>query len=446
MVVLVKILQVLLSLSILIVVHEFGHYIFAKLFHIRVDKFYLFFDVGGVRLFSTKHSKLLCRLFPGLKNAETDYGIGWLPLGGYCKISGMVDESMDRDQLAQKPKEWEFRTHPAWQRLLVMFGGVLFNFILAIFVYVGLLANNGESYIANQGNRIYTNKLSEEMGFRTGDEILFFDDYAPDNFGMLQADLARRTPRTATVLRDGDTVRLYIDHSLIGNVINTPGMFSLAVPFVVDTLAEGSLNAGRGLRHGDRILSVNGETVSYVQDSRDILRKYASSEIDAGVLRGADTLNIRLQVDSSGLLGIYTVLPGVCTREYSLAEAIPAGFKMTFSNIGGYLRDLKLVFTPSTGAYKSVGSFIAIGQAFPPVWDWTMFFSMLAILSIMLGVMNLIPIPGLDGGHILITLFEMISGRKPSEKFLMVTQTIGMILLIMLMFLAFGNDLTRLIK
>lgn len=446
MTVLFKIIQVVLALSILIVFHEFGHYLFAKLFKIRVDKFYLFFDAGGVRLFSTKHNRLLGRLFPKLKEAETDYGIGWLPLGGYCKISGMVDESMDREQLAQEPKEYEFRTHPAWQRLLVMAGGVLFNFILAIFIYICLLANNGQSYISNAENSILASPLAEEMGFKTGDRILRFDDYVPENFAMLQADLARRSPLTATVLRGTDTVTLYIDHALIGEVLNSPAMFSLAVPFVVDTLLPGSTNSEAGLRHGDRIVELAGVPVTYSFESPAILADYKSSAVDAAVVREGDTLAMTLQVDSSGLLGIYPVIPGICVKEYGFLEAIPAGLAMTFDNIGGYLRDLKLVFTPSTGAYKSVGSFIAIGQVFPSAWDWTVFFSILALLSIMLGVMNLIPIPGLDGGHIVITLFEMITGRKPSEKFLMAIQMIGMILLILLMFLAFGNDITRLIR
>lgn len=446
MTILLKILQVILALSVLIIVHEFGHYMFAKIFGIRVDKFYLFFDAGGVRLFSTKHNKLLNRIFPRLKDAETDYGIGWLPLGGYCKISGMVDESIDLEQLKSEPKEYEFRSHPAWQRLLVMAGGVMMNFLLAIAVYAGLLAHNGQSYIANDGNQIYANKLAQDMGFRTGDRILRFDDYEPENFGMLQADLARRSPATATVLRDGDTVTLYIDNSLIGEVLESPGMFTLAIPFVVDTLIQGSPNIGSDLRHGDRICAIEGHEINFTQDSRELLLDYKGCMVNVTVLRDADTLTVPLQVDSAGLMGIYPVIPGIKTREYSLAEAIPAGVAMTFDNIGGYLRDLRLVFTPSTGAYKSVGSFIAIGQVFPSAWDWTAFFSILAMLSIMLGVMNLIPIPALDGGHIAITLYEIFTGRKPSDKFLTITQMIGMALLIMLMFLAFGNDIMRLMK
>lgn len=447
MTVLIKTLQVLLALSILIVVHEFGHYLFAKLFRIRVDKFYLFFDVGGVRLFSTKHNKFIRKIFPRLKDADTDYGIGWLPLGGYCKIAGMVDESMDMSEIASEPKADEFRMHPAWQRLLVICGGVLFNFIFAIIVYIGLVAAAGQTYISNEDNCIYTDELGERMGFRTGDRILSFDDYVPENFGMLQAELARRSPRSAKVLRGGDTVVLYIDHSLIGQVLGSSGIFSLAVPFVVDTILPSSPNCLAGLKRGDRIVAVNGIEVPFVQDSRAVLKNLADSTVTASVLReGSALLEIPLQVDSAGLLGISLQIPGIRTREYTLLEAVPEGFRQTFSNIGGYLRDLKLVFTPSTGAYKSVGSFISIGRVFPSSWDWFSFLSILALLSIMLGVMNLIPIPGLDGGHILIIVFEMLTSRKPSERFLVVTQMIGMVLLIMLMFLAFGNDISGLMR
>lgn len=439
-------IQLLLALSLLILVHEFGHFIFAKMFGIRVDKFYLFFDAGGVRLFSTKNNKLLGRLFPKLKEIDTDYGIGWLPLGGYCKISGMVDESMDMDQLRGEPKPYEFRTHPAWQRLLVMFGGVLFNFILAVCVFIGMVACNGESYIANEGNAIYTNALSYEMGFRNGDRILSYDDYEPQSFNMLHPDLARRRPDVVTVLRGVDTVRLRIDYSLIGEVLNSPDFFSLALPFVVEDIPEGSVNYGGELTKGDEIFSLEGTPVKYVQDCRAVFAQNAGRSIDAGIVRGGDSLHVAVQVDSAGLVGVYLKMPQISTREFTFAEAIPEGLRLAVKQTKGYVQDLRLVAMPSTGAYKNVGSFIAIGQAFPKLWDWNVFLNIVAMLSIMLAVMNLIPIPGLDGGHIAITLYEILTGRKPSEKFLMVAQLIGMGLIFMLMFVAFGNDITRLFK
>lgn len=435
MIVLIKILQVVLALSILILVHELGHFLFAKLFRIRVDKFYLFFDAGGYSLFKFKP-----------KGSDTEYGIGWLPLGGYCKIAGMIDESMDTEALKKDPQPWEFRSKPAWQRLLVMSGGVLFNFIFAIMLYIGILAGWGESYISNEGNGIYVNDLAYEMGFRNGDRILMFDDYAPENFGMLQADLARQTAKKATVLRGEDTLDIYIDQNMIGEVLNTPGMFDLAIPFVIDQVAPESVNSGSGLMHGDRIIEIDGHHVEYLQDSRRLLADLAGKNVPVTVVRGTDTTGMNLQVDTLGRLGVYTQLPGLTTKEYSVLEAIPAGFKLTFETIGGYLQDLKLVFTPSTEAYKSVGSFIAMGQIFPATWDWYRFINILALLSIMLGVMNLLPIPALDGGHIVFTLYEMITGKKPSDRFLTIAQIIGMILLFALMVLAFGNDIGRLLR
>ncbi len=434
MIVLMKILQVILALSILIIVHEFGHFFFAKLFRIRVEKFYLFFDVKFA----------LFRFKP--KNSETEYGIGWLPLGGYCKISGMIDESMDTESMKKPPQPWEFRSKPAWQRLLVMAGGVLFNFIFAVILYIGIMAGWGETYISNENNSIYVNELAYDMGFRNGDRILKFDDYVPERFEMLQADMVRRTAHKATVLRDGDTIDIYIDQTMFGDVLNTPGMFGLAVPFVVDTVPDTSPNKTSGLMKGDRIVAVGGQDAGYLQDTRRMLKKYSGQEVTASVLRGNDTIQMNLQVDTSGLLGIYTQLPGIENKKYSVLEAIPAGLKLTFSTIGGYIRDIKLIFTPSTEAYKSVGSFISMGQIFPGNWNWYQFINILALLSIMLGVMNLLPIPALDGGHIVFTVYEMATGKKPSDKFLEGAQIIGMILLFGLMLLAFGNDIGRLMK
>ncbi len=445
MVVLIKTLQVILALAILIFVHEFGHFIFAKMFGIRVDKFFLFFDAGDKKIFSTK-SGWFTKLCPRAAEWETEYGIGWLPFGGYCKIAGMIDESMDTEHLSTDPQPWEFRTKPAWQRLLVMAGGVLFNFIFAILMYSTILATWGESYIENEGNKIYVNELAYEMGFRTGDEILKFDDYVPENFGMLQADLARQMARKATVLRGGDTINIYIDHSMIGEVMNTPGMFGLAVPFRVKEVPETSVNAGSDLQYDDMVIGIAGEKVEYVQDAWKILVSHTGERVPITVLRGKDTLNMDMAVDTTGRIGVFLVQPEINTKEYGFISSIPAGFSKTFETIGGYIKDLRLIATPDTEAYKSVGSFIAIGQVFPATWDWYSFLSILALLSIMLGVMNLLPIPALDGGHIVFTLYEMITGRKPSDKFLYVMQIIGMILIFGLMILAFGNDIGRLLR
>ena len=428
MVALLKTLQVILALSLLIFIHELGHFMWARIFGIRVDKFYLFFDIGGKALW--RH-----------KRGDTEFGIGWLPLGGYCKISGMVDESMDMEQLKSEPQPWEFRTHPAWQRLIVMAGGVVNNLIFAILVYILIMNIWGSAFIPNQGSKIWVNETAYEMGFRNGDEILAFDDYVPEDFGMLQADLARKDVRNARILRDNDTIDLYIDRSMIGNVLNSSLMFDLAIPFVIDSI----YGQNTALRHGDRIIAIDSTSVDFLQEARELFASRSGETATASVLRGADTLSIPVQIDTAGRIGVITRLPGIERKEYNFLSAIPAGWKLTWDTVGGYLSDLKLLAQPQTEAYKSVGSFIAIGQVFPSTWDWYQFLQILALLSIMLAVMNLIPIPGLDGGHIVFTLWEMITGRKPSDRFMAVMQIIGFVLIMMLMVLAFGNDIGRLI-
>ena len=444
MVVLLKILQVILALSILIIVHEAGHFLWARIFHIRVYKFFLFFDAGGVKIFSTRMPWFV-RRFPAAARWETEYGIGWLPLGGYCKIAGMVDESLDTEQLKNEPQPWEFRSKPAWQRLLVMSGGVLNNFLLAIFLFIAILAIWGDNYLPND-RPVYVNDLGREMGFESGDYILRYDDYTPEDFLQLQTDLARRQVRKVTVLRGTDTLDIFIDGALLGQVVNTPGVFDIAIPFVVDSVMTTSPNVSAGLLRGDRIVSLDSVSTPYLQDAQQVLRAHPGETLPATVLRGTDSLQMQLTVDPQGMLGIFFQAPRYAHRDYNLISAIPGGLALAWDSVSGYVRDLRLVATPSTGAYKSVGSFIAIGQVFPSAWDWHQFLYILAMLSIMLGVMNLLPIPALDGGHIVFCLYEMVTGRKPSDRFLTVAQLIGMFLLLLLMFLAFGNDIARLIR
>ena len=443
---LLKILELILVMGVLILVHEAGHFTFAKIFGIRVDKFYLFFDFGDRKLLSTR-SGWFSRLFPKAKEWDTEYGIGWCPLGGYCKIAGMIDESMDTEHLKTEPQPWEFRSKPAWQRLFVMAGGVLFNFLLAIVAYVGILAGWGEKYVSNEGSRIYVNELAYEMGFRNGDHIISFDDHVPESFDMLQAELARQMTRKAVVERDGDTLNIYIDHNMIGDVLESPFMFSLALPFVVNEIQENSPNRNVGLAAGDRVIAIAGQQVDFVQDGWSVLEANAGGVVDVAAVRGGDTLLMQMKVDTTGRLGVGIALPdNIRTKEYTLAAAVPAGFRKTFSTIGDYVRDLRLVATPSTGAYKQLGSFISIGQAMPAQWNWYVILNYLALFSIMLAVMNLIPIPALDGGHIVFTLYEMVTGRKPSERFLLVIQMVGMLIIFGLMFLACGNDIVRLVR
>ncbi len=438
--VLIKIAQVILALSFLILIHELGHFLFARLFKIRVDKFYLFFDPW----FS------LVRFKP--KNSHTEYGIGWLPFGGYCKISGMVDESMDKKQLKEEPKPWEFRSKPAWQRFCVMVGGVLFNMILAVILYGMILFTWGEEYIRTRDASygIHCSPLAMEIGFRNGDKILAFDDrvVTEDPLHTLHVDLIRTRPAVVTVLRGADTVRFNFDQGYIREMLNAKGLFTLRYPFVVSSVPDTSLNALAGLVPGDRIVSVNDLPTPALQDVQEVLAGNKGETVYAGIIRDQTVLTIPLRVNEEGLVMVGIVNPvelvPVTVKQYSFLKAFPAGIKKAYDTGTNYIRELGLIFTPKTQAYKSVGSFIAIGSIFPGTWNWEIFWNITAWLSIMLAILNLLPIPALDGGHIVLVLYEMVTKRKPSEKFLEYSQIVGMVLLIGLMFLAFGNDLYRL--
>ncbi|MBQ5827787.1 MAG: RIP metalloprotease RseP [Bacteroidales bacterium] len=439
MVILIKILQLVLALSILVLIHEFGHFLFARIFKIRVEKFYLFFD-PWFSLFKYKP-----------KNSDTEYGIGWLPLGGYCKICGMIDESMDKEALAKEPQPWEYRSKPAWQRFFVIFGGVFFNFILAILIYTGIMYAWGEQYIKNSDvtTGIYANELAREMGFRNGDRIISFNDVEPDKFTDLQVDLLRTQATQAKVLRDGDTVTLELDPVYIPSVLNTPGMFSYGIPFEVQEIPDSSINAASGIMPKDRVLAINGEDCAMFYQVQEVLARHKGDSIVATVARGNEITLVPLATDTLGRIQVavnanledfYTITQ----KEYSLLSAIPAGIHKASVTVANYFKELKLIFSPKTEAYKSVGSFITIGKIFPGTWDWHSFWNITAFLSVMLAVLNILPIPALDGGHLVFTIYEMITGRKPSDKFLEYAQTVGMILLLGLMVLAFGNDIFRL--
>ena len=459
MVALFKALQVILALSLLVIIHEFGHYSFAKLFKTRVEKFYLFFNpkISLVK-FKRFEGRLHCKFFSSNEDKEwdsypdnTEYGIGWLPLGGYCKIAGMVDESMDKEALAKEPQPYEFRSKPAWQRFFIMFGGVFYNFILAAVLYSAILGVWGEEYLKND-DAVYgvaVNDLSYEMGFRTGDRILAFDGKPVENFSQLQIDMVRSQAREALILRDGDTLSISIDPAYIPAVLNSPGMFELAFPFVVGQVPEGSINEASGLEAGDAMVAVDGRRMFITQQIREELSSYKDSSIIASIQRDNRELDLNLDVDSLGHIGVMLETDlskffTITTRDYGFFEAIPAGIAKGWTTITNYVQELGLIFSPKTEAYKSVGSFIAIGRVFPASWDWYKFWSICALLSVMLGVLNLLPIPALDGGHILFLIIEMITGRKPSDKVLEVAEWIGIVLLLMLMVLAFGNDIRSL--
>lgn len=449
-----QIIQIILALSILVLIHELGHYTFARIFGIRIDKFFLFFDAGGIKLFSTRSSWFL-KIFPKAADWETEYGIGWLPLGGYCKVNGMIDESMDTEHLKNEPQPWEFRSKPAWQRLLVMFGGVLFNFILGIMLFSFSLYKWGDAYIPAEGSHIYVYEeidgketLGKKMGFKTGDMIIALDGKAPEDFRQIQIDMARDMVSTVTVQRDNadggkDTINLHIDHKYIADILNTP-IFDLAIPFVISNLAENTSNDI--LQVNDRIVKLDSTRIRYVQDALPLLEEKAGQDIEATILRDTSLITATLPVNKDGNIGVYFTIPNLKRIKYSFAESIPAGLMKAYDATIGQIKDIRLLAKPSTGAYKSVGSVIAITEAMPQQWNWYAFIHILAMISIILAVMNLLPIPALDGGHIVFTIYEMITGRKPSDQFLYVMQLIGMILIFGLMFLAFGNDIARLMK
>ena len=446
MITLIKVLQLILALSIIVGFHEFGHFLFARLCGTRVDKFYLFFDLGGKRLFSTKHNKLFLKLFPKAADWETDYGIGWLPLGGYCKIAGMIDESMDTSIIGKEPEKWELRAKKPWQRLLVMSGGVLFNFLLAILLYVHILAFWGDWHIDNAEARMYApeGSLAYDLGFRSGDRVLALDGEEPVWFEEIQSEVARHRIAVVTVERGSDTLDIYMDGNRIGDLLKNP-VFMPSPPFIVAEVPD-STNAAL-LLPGDRILTLDDTPVDYFHEGQAWLRAHPDTVVTARVFRDGDTVSLPLRINDEGRIGVITAsgpLPSLRHLEYSYFESYPAGIAKVWRTVSGYVLDLGLIFAPKTKAYKSVGSLGTMATIMPAAWDWEYFLTIVALLSVMLGVMNLLPIPALDGGHIVFTLYEMVSGRKPSDRFMMVAQLIGMGLLLLLILVALGNDFVNL--
>jgi regulator of sigma E protease len=365
----------------------------------------------------------------------------------------MIDESMDKEQLRQPPQPWEFRTKPAWQRFFVMIGGVLFNLILAIFLYAGILYTWGESYLANDDVTfgIKTNELTQELGFRDGDKIIAFDGQPVNRFEELQINLIRQQAKTATVVRNDDTLTVHIDPQYLPAMLNYPDMFTPVKPFIIAAIPDTSHNAHAGLQPGDHLITIDGTAILSIEDGQPLLEKKKRQIIYAGLQRNDSTVTVPLYVNDEGQIGVMlkTRIPDLfhlTVKHYSLPASLPAGAVKGYHTVKSYLRDLQLIFSPKTEAYKSVGSFITIGKIFPGMWNWYMFWNITALLSIMLAVLNMLPIPGLDGGHTLFVLYEMVTRRKPSEKFLEYTTYAGFILLIGIMILAFGNDIFRLFK
>lgn len=438
--VLIKIVQVLMSLSLLVAIHEFGHYIVARIFKIRVEKFYIFFD-PWFSLFKWKRG-------------ETEYGIGWVPLGGYVKIAGMIDESMDLEQMKAPVQPYEFRAKPAWQRLMVMLAGVTMNVLLAMMIYTGVRYVYGESYLRNEDAKWgYTfSEAGERLGFRDGDKILSVDGEELDGVNDLRTKLLlTEGGRKVEVDRGGE--RKVIDISFddllqMRRNRDYETLYELRFPFIVDSVASESALAA-GLLAGDEIVAFNGvEGVDAVQIVTELLPQIEGDSVALKVNRAGSVVELSVPLNDEGKMGVLfrgdLIQPH--TRQYSFFEAIPAGIKMAGQTIANYWEQLKLIFTPKTKMYEELGGFIAIGNIFPSEFDWLHFWTMTAFLSIMLAVLNVMPIPGLDGGHALFTLWEMITGRKPSEKFLEIMQYIGLMILLALLIFANGNDIYRLFK
>ena len=443
---LIRALQLIMSLSLLVIVHESGHFLFARLFKVRVEKFCLFFD-PWFTLFKFKPRK-----------SETEYAIGWLPLGGYVKISGMIDESMDTEQMKQPAKPWEFRSKPAGQRLLVMVGGVLFNFLLALFIYSMILFTWGDAYIPVRDVPLgmQFNETAKNAGFRDGDILLSADGKEFGRYDLRQIIEARQV----SVLRDGKEVSVYIPSDLMQQLMASTDPIRFATyrfPFIVDSIAAGSPAMAAGIQPGDSIVGINGQPIIAYQDFQNAMaslkEKAEGQPLDADIRRltldyyrdGAKD-SVTLMTDSAFMIGTvinisFSRYMPVIEVSYGFFESFPAGITLGVNTLKGYVGDLKHIFSKE-GA-KQLGGFGTIGSIFPAKWDWHQFWLMTAFLSIILAFMNILPIPALDGGHVLFLLYEIVARRKPSDKFMEYAQITGMVLLFGLLIWANFNDVLR---
>jgi regulator of sigma E protease len=436
---LIQAAQLILSLSILVILHELGHFIPAKLFKTRVEKFYLFFD-PWFSLFK-------------FKKGDTEYGVGWLPLGGYVKISGMIDESMDKEQMKEEPKPWEFRSKPAWQRLIIMLGGVFVNIILGIVIYTGILFTWGNEYIPTDGLTygVYADTTAVEMGLKSGDKIIAVDGEKVNKFSDIQMNILINNAKTVSIEREGKKEEITLPDGTISKLIkNQKSFIEPAIIAEIKEINPDSPADSAGLKVGDRIMAINNTPTPYFQDVVKYLKARPSSQVNLEILRNGAMENLSARVSKNGTLGFF-ITPideqiTFSTEEYTLLESVPAGVNKAYDSFDNYIKQIKLVFQPETEAYKSLGGFISIGKAFSPEWDWQRFWSFTAFLSIILAIMNILPIPALDGGHVLFLLVEIISGKKPSDKFLENAQIVGFVILMALMLLANGNDILRLFQ
>ncbi|MFP5042949.1 RIP metalloprotease RseP [Parasediminibacterium sp. JCM 36343] len=436
----VKAGQFILSFSILVVLHELGHFIPAKLFKCRVEKFYLFFN-PGFSLFK-------------IKKGETEYGIGWVPFGGFVKISGMIDESMDKEQMKLPPEDHEFRSKPAWQRLIIMTGGVLVNVLLAIVIFIGITAYWGEESLPMKNLKygISTDSLAQSIGIKDGDNIVAIDNRPLEYFGTVAADIVLKDAKSIQLERGAEKININIPPSLSKQLVKNKNMdafVGVRYPAVVDSVLKTAVITKGKLVKGDTLIALNNIGITFYHQLVALRSKFKDSIVELKILRGKDTVTTRCLL-KDGLIGFIPENPGkmfgTVVKKYSLAEAVPIGIKRCKETLQHYITGLKRIFTGKDNPNDSLGSVISIGNTFPGVWDWERFWTLTGIFSIILAFMNILPIPALDGGHALFTLVEMITGRKPGDKFMEYAQIAGMVLLLSLMVYALGLDFWRLFK
>ena len=436
---LIQIAQFILGLSILIVLHEFGHYLPAKWFDVRVSKFYLFFDY--------KFSLLKKQI------GETEWGIGWIPLGGYVKIEGMVDESMDTENLSDEPEEWEFRAKPAWQRLIILTGGVIMNFITAYFIYVFLSMSYGKDYLPNDSliYGIWTNETGKDMGLADGDKILRIGDFVPESYSETAMEILLSEGEDIVVDRNGEEVRVPITTAALADIVANKSLMGIIrprMPYVVGGFTEESVGQAAGMQAGDSLIALNGQMLVFFDEYVNAIPDLAGEEIELAYYREGKADTLSLTVPEDGKIGVYNTgevfkYYEIKNKPYTFAQALGGGFDEVANKLSGYIRQFKLIFNFETKAYKEVGGFLMILQQYDSSWNWRGFWEFTAFLSIMLGFLNILPIPALDGGHVVFTLVEMVTGKKPSIKVLEYAQMIGFFLLLALLIFANGQDILR---
>ena len=438
--ILIKVVQFFMSLSLLVIIHELGHFLAARMFGIRVEKFYLFFD-PWFSIFK-------------FRRGQTEYGMGWLPLGGYVKIAGMIDESMDTEQMAAEPQPDEFRSKPAWQRLIVMVAGVVMNVVLAFFIYCGISYHWGEPYMPAEDAKwgYIWNEAGHELGFEDGDKVLSIGgNQITEVDQILNELLITADDREVVVEREGAEHTFTIPLEQLVKMRQEgayKNMYAMRMPFVLDSVATEEA-AAAGLRSGDRLVALNGAELRYFDEYKRELPALAGQTVKLGIERdSADvvvTREVEVTLAEDGAIGVLARSPfEVRTRHYSFFESIPAGLRLTGEEISGYWKQIKTIVVPESKLYEELGGFLSIGNVFPDEWDWERFWRTTALLSVILAVMNILPIPALDGGHVLFLLWEVITRRKPSDKFLEYAQMFGLIVLFALLLYANGNDIYRL--